>query len=186
MRVQALFLISLVVCNQLRAQESLNIAIVGGAANRLYVDQKVRVDPVVEVDDDQGKPVEGASVIFTLPARGPSGSFESGGQELRVITDAKGRAAAHGMRANKLKGSYEITVNASYEGRTGTAKIEETNVKAPRSGGAFGVSTRTWVFLALGALAIAGGIIAAKELKGGANPNVLTATPGVPVVGGPK
>lgn len=187
MKFPSVFLVSLIVSSLLHAQDTtLRIAVIAGEGSRQYAGQKVRVDPAVEVDDENGKPVEGAPVIFTLPASGPSGAFESGGPSLRVLTDAQGRATAPGIRLNHLMGPFVITVNASSEGRTGTAVIHEIIAKPPKSSGAFGISTRTWVFVGLGLLVIAGGIVAAKELKGGRNTNVLTATPGTPVVGGPQ
>lgn len=187
MRTPSVFLIALLVSSLLSAQDNaLRISVIAGEDSRQYAGQKVHVEPTVEVDDATGKPVPDAPVIFTLPASGPGGLFESGGPSLRVTTDAQGRAVAHGIKLNKLMGPFAITVNASSDGRSGTATIHETSVRPPRSNGAFGISTRTWVFLGLGLLVIAGGIVAAKELKGGRNTNVLTATPGTPVVGGPQ
>lgn len=186
MKAQALFLVSLLFTNLLHGQEStLNIAVIAGAAGREVINQKVRVDPVVQVEDETGKPVAGAQVIFALPDSGPGGVFENGGPRLSVLTDADGKAVARGIRANHLTGPFDIKVTASLEGRTGTATISETNIRPPRSNGAFGISTRTWILVGLGLVVIAGGIIAAKKLTGGRNPNVLTATPGTPVVGGP-
>lgn len=188
MKAQSLFLVSLLLTNLARAQEEapLRIAVIAGEGARQYINQLVHVEPVVEVDDEHGKPVEGATVVFTLPIQGPGGAFPSGGQTLNVTTDAQGRATAHGMRTNRVPGPFTIRVSAIYQGRSGSAAIGETNVRARRSAGAFGVSTRTWVLVGLGLVVIAGGIVAAKELRPGRNTNVLTATPGTPTVGGPQ
>jgi hypothetical protein len=188
MKAQSVFLITLLFTNLLRAQEpALHVTVVAGEGSRQIVSQKSRVDPAVQVEDEKSKPVEGAAVVFTLPSQGPGGSFDNGSKMLTVTTDAQGRATAHGISVNRLKGRFEIRVTASYQGRTANATIAEMNVThAPHAGGAFGVSTRTWVYAGLVLLAIGGGIFAYKEFKPGPNPNVLTATPGTPTVGGPQ
>jgi hypothetical protein len=187
MKALSVFLVTLLFTDLLRAQEpALRIAVVAGQSARQNINQKVRVEPVVEVDDEKGKPVEGAEVVFTLPNQGPGGTFENGSKMLTVTSDAQGRATARNFRVNRLKGPFEIRVTASDHGRTGTAAIAQTSVAHVRSGGAFGISTKTWVIVTLSVLAIAGGIVAAKQFKSGPNPNVLTATPGTPTVGGPK
>jgi hypothetical protein len=187
MKALSVFLVTLLFTDLLRAQEpALRIAVVAGQSARQNINQKVRVEPVVEVDDEKGKPVEGAEVVFTLPSQGPGGTFENGSKMLTVTTDAQGRATARAFRVNRLKGAFDIRVTASDHGRTATAAIAQTSVNHVRSGGAFGISTKTWVIVTLSVLAIAGGIVAAKQFKSGPNPNILTATPGTPTVGGPK
>lgn len=187
MKVQSAFLALLLFTNLLRGQEpALNIAVLTGDGAKEAASQKLHIDPSVQVNDEHGKPVEGASVAFTLPSQGPSGMFENGTHILTVSTDASGRAIAHGIKLNDLTGEFTIRVSASYQGRTASAGIAVTSVHISRSNGMLGVSTKTWVIVGLCAVAIAGGIVAYKELKPGPNPNILTATPGIPVVGGPQ
>jgi hypothetical protein len=188
MKAQSIFLVFLLFTNLLRAQEpSLHIAVVAGEGVRQQISEKVRIDPAVQVQDQSGKSIEGAAVVFTLPSSGPGGTFENGSHSLTVTTDPQGRAIAHGLHLNRLKGPFDIQVAATYQNMNATATISQisvTNVK--KSTGPFGVSTKTWVLVGLGVLVIAGGIVAYKQFKPGPNPNILTATPGVPVVGGPK
>jgi hypothetical protein len=69
----------------------------------------------VEVTDETGKPVEGASVSFHLPEDGPGGTF---GNELRTdvtVTDARGRANLHTMQLNRTPGRFAIRIVASKE-----------------------------------------------------------------------
>ncbi len=185
MRAQAVFLITLLFTNLMQAQETLRIAVVAGNSARQYIQQKVHTEPVIEVDDEKGTPVDGASVEFILPNEGPGGTFENGGKILRATTDNHGRATMTGLRMNHLPGPFTVRVTANSEGRSGSGTIAQISVKGNHSGGAFGISTRTWVLAILGIVVIAGGIIAAKRLTSGHNPNILTATPGTPVVGGP-
>jgi hypothetical protein len=187
MKVQSLFLVCLVFSNLLRGQEPpIQISIVAGEGISQIINQKGRVDPVVQVQETTGKPIEGAQVVFSLPNTGPGGVFANGSKSMTVDTDAQGRATGQGLVLNRLKGTFDIQVTASYQGRTASVSISQKSVARVRSAGAFGVPTKTWVIAGFCLLAIAGGIVAAKELRSGANPNVLTATPGVPTVGGPQ
>jgi hypothetical protein len=188
MKAQSLFLVCVLFANLLRGQEpALRVTVVAGEGTSYKINQKVSVDPVVQVQDENGKPIEGASVVFSLPTQGPGGTFENASKTLTVATDPQGRAAAHGIQANRLKGAFDIHVTASYQDRSGAVTIGERNVtRERRTAGAFGVSTKTWVIAGLVLVAIAGGIVAFKELRSKGNGNVITATPGVPVVGGPQ
>jgi hypothetical protein len=188
MKLQSLFLVFLLFTNLLRAQEpTLHIAVIAGEGARQQISEKVRVEPAVQVQDQTGKSIEGAAVVFTLPSSGPGGTFENGSHSLTVSTDVQGRAIAHGIHLNRLKGPFDIHVAATFENLSATAEISQISVTSvKRSSGPFGVSTKTWVLVGLGAILIAGAIIGAKQLRGGPNPNILTAAPGVPVVGGPK
>ena len=188
MKALSLFLVSLLAIDSIHAQEAgLRLRVIAGQGARSKVNQSDSVDPVVEVDDDRGRPVEGASVQFTLPQQGPSGRFDNGSKTMTVTTDARGRATAPGIRVNRLKGNFQIQVAATYQGRSATAAIAQTNIsRNPQSRGWFGFTTKQWVVAGLVVAAIAGGILAAKELRGGNNGNVVTATPGTPTVGGPQ
>jgi hypothetical protein len=193
MKAQSILLVSLLFMNLLRAQEpTLHITVVAGEGvthnvTQLEKEKKGRFDPIVQVDDANGKPVQGASVAFTLPSQGPGGTFANSNPTILVTTDPHGRAVARGILVNKLTGPFSIHVTASYQGRTANATISQTTISATvRATGPFGVSDRTWVIAGVVLLAIGGGVFAAKSLKSGSNGNVLTATPGVPVVGGPQ
>ncbi len=189
MKALSLFLVCLLYTNLLRGQEStLHLAVVAGDGAKHNVHEKFRIQPVVQVTDENDKPIQGATIVFTLPSKGPGGTFEHGRHTLTLNTDAQGRAGAYGIQLNKKLGPFKIDVTASYQGQTATASIAQTSIvgaKKPGSG-PFGISNRTWVLLGLGALLIAGAIVAAHNLKSRPNPNVLTGTPGTPTVGGPK
>src|SRR5438094_10485301 len=61
-------------------------------------------DPVVQVVDPSGEPVAGAAVTFLLPASGPGATFGDGSLSVTVPTDARGMAAARGLRPDRLVG----------------------------------------------------------------------------------
>jgi hypothetical protein len=188
MKAQSLFLVCLLFTNLLRGQDSaFHLTVVAGDGAKHNIHEKFRIQPVVQVTDENDKPIQGATIVFTLPSKGPGGTFEHGRHSLTLNTDAGGRAGAYGIQLNKKLGSFKIDVTASYQGQTASASIAQTSITGTKkSAGAFGISTKTWVLVGLGALLIAGAIVAAHNLKSGPNPNVLTATPGVPTVGGPQ
>ncbi len=191
MKALSIVLVSLVFMNLLRGQEpGLHVTVVAGEGvthNITQIEKKGRYDPVIQVEDENGKPIQGASVVFALPAQGPGGTFENSTATLVVTTDAHGRAVARGIRLNKLTGSFNIRITASYQGRSANASISQTTISAViRANGPFGVSTKSWVITGLTLLAIGGAVFAYKDLKSGANSNTITATPGTPVVGGPQ
>ncbi|MEI9975372.1 MAG: hypothetical protein WDO73_26885 [Ignavibacteriota bacterium] len=69
----------------------------------------------VEVTDETGKPVEGASVSFHLPEEGPGGAFGNGLRTDVTVTDARGRANLHTMQLNRTVGRFAIRIVASKE-----------------------------------------------------------------------
>ena len=89
----------------------LNLVIVegDGAINNLR--QRTVREPIVQVEDENHKPVAGASVVFLLPSRGAGGTFGNGTHSLTVVTDQQGRAIARGFEPNTVKGQYQIQVS---------------------------------------------------------------------------
>ena len=79
-------------------------------------------EPVVRVLDDSARPVSGATVTFTIVSpnpNGPGATFGADSKTLRVTTDARGDAVAHGLRPNQVAGGpYAIQVQAQKTGMT--------------------------------------------------------------------
>lgn len=103
-----------------------------GAINNIK--QRTAREPIVEVQDENHRPVAGALVLFALPRTGPSGTFANGATTLRVTTDAQGRAAARGLRPNNISGQFEIAVSASFAGLTAALVVRQVNTPAGVSG----------------------------------------------------
>src|SRR5439155_25966239 len=82
----------------------------------------------VMVTDSNNQPVTGATVVFTAPGSGPSGTFANGAQSLTVFTD-DGRASAVEYHPNSISGEYQIQVRAEYLGRIAFAKVRQRNVE---------------------------------------------------------
>jgi len=158
------------------APGKLNIDIVEGEDAINNIRLRTAREPIVEVTDENHKPIAGALVLFTLPGSGPSGEFANGAQTLSVVTDAQGRAIATGFRPNTIPGRFEIRVNASYRGATAERRIRQRNAKPGLSTGA-----KAAIIGAI-LMAAAAGIAIGLTRSGGSTPTVITAGP--PTVGG--
>jgi hypothetical protein len=192
------FLVVLVLLNMLRAPawaqqpaSGLRIVIVEGDGAINNIRQRVNREPIVQVEDENRKPVAGAAVLFFLPEQGPSGTFANGSRMLMVVTDSKGQARASGIRPNDQSGPVQLRVTASFQGLTASAVISQTNVAgaaAAASTGGLSVTAKILIIVGIAAGATAGGIIATHN--SGSGPAPPTSTPiglssGTPTVGGP-
>jgi hypothetical protein len=180
----------------LRAEQAeppaqLNIVIVEGEGAVNNLRQRVVREPIVRVEDQNHKPVAGATVSFLLPGNGAGGTFANGAKLLTATTDANGQAVARGIKANNVAGQYQIHVTASLGAVTATAVISQANaaVAAVAGGAAAGaaISTKLIVVLAIvGAAAAAGAAVAVT--RGGSTsttPPTTALSPGTPSVGAP-
>jgi hypothetical protein len=149
----------------------LNIVVVTGegALNRTH--EKVAQPPQIRVEDQDRKPVEGATVAFTLPSSGATGEFDSGGKTATVLTDEKGMATVRGIKLNDTAGKLEILVNAAYRGQSANAVVTQfsTSPNGPHHG------SGKWILLVA---AVAGGGGAAAVLATRKSSNSFTSSPG--------
>jgi hypothetical protein len=171
------------------APAKLNIVIVEGEGAINNVRQRTAREMIVQVEDENHRPIAGAAVLFMLPDSGPSGVFANGGRTLQVTTGSDGRAAAKGLRVNNVHGKFQVQVQATFEGVTATATITQVNavITAAAAGG---VSGKLIAILAIAGGAAAVGVVAATR-SGGGTPSTppaspTTITPGTPSVGGPQ
>jgi hypothetical protein len=184
-----LFLIALLLLNfsgvPVRGQTptSLQIVIVEGEGAINNVKQRVNREPIVQVEDENHKPIAGAAVIFFLPNQGSGGTFANGTTSLTTTTNAQGQAVARGIRFNNQAGTMQIRVAASFAGQTASAIITQTNVLgAAASGGSAGGMSLTTKLLIIGA--IVGGGVAAGVIVGTRGISTTT-TPGTTITPGP-
>lgn len=168
----------------------INLVIVEGEGAINNVRQRTAREPIVQVEDENRKPVAGAAVVFSLPSQGAGGTFASGSHTMTVMTDSRGRAIARGFRPNNVEGQFQIRVNASINGQTASAAITQTNALAAAAVGgaaAAGISAKLLaVLVAVGAAAVTGGVVAATRDgdSGTATPTTVSAGPNT--VGAPR
>jgi hypothetical protein len=172
---------------------ALKIVVVQGEGAVNNVRARTATQPVVEVRDENDKPVEGAEVVFQLPAAGPGGVFHGWMRNQTARTNAQGQAAASGFTPNEEAGRFNIKVTATTGKRTGTAVIAQSNAVNGTGSGAQAKKSRKHLWIAIGviaAAAIVGGAVAASrgddDGPSGATANPVTITPGPVTVGNPR
>lgn len=177
-----------------RAQESssasaprLVVTILDGEGALNDIRQRTAREPIVEVDDENHRPVAGAAVLFTLPGSGPSGVFPGGAQTFSTVTDSAGRAVAHGLRPNTIQGSYNIQVKVTYNGQSAQTMIHQQNITGENSAAehaahAAGLKT---VLIVVASAAAAGTVAVIVATRGGGS-SPTTISPGPPTVGAPS
>jgi len=178
------------------AQETglkLNLVIVEGDGAINNIRQRTAREPIVQVEDQNHKPIAGAAVVFTLPENGAGGTFAGGAHSLTVMSDSQGRAVARGFRANKNEGQYQMHVNASFAGQTAVATISMTNALVAGAAGAAaagGISAKLLAVIIIAGAAAAGGAAYAATRSGGGSSTAASSpvsiTPGTGTVGPPR
>ena len=174
-------------------EHTLNLVIVEGDGAINNIRQRTAREPIVQVEDENHKPVAGAAVIFLLPERGAGGTFADGSHSLTVITNAQGRASARGIHLNSVQGQFQIAVTATSNGLTATATISQSIAVGAAAGAggagvAAGLSAKAIVIIVVAAAAAAGGAAYAATHSGGNNAATAagtTITPGTGTVGPP-
>lgn len=142
--------------------------------------------PVVEIRDQNEFPVEGATVVFTLPEGGAGGVFPAKQTVFTTRSDAKGQASAP-LMANGIAGKFEIKVKATLGARTGEAVIHQSNSLGEYSGPYIPPVPmyKKWPFWAIVGAGATGAIIAIVLTMDSSPAGGVTITPGGPVVGPP-
>jgi hypothetical protein len=174
------------VSNAPPTSEGLNLLVLEGqgAVNDIRMPKAMTL--VIEVRDDNYRPLEGAAVDFQLPPKGPSGSFDGELRNKQVVTNVQGQAAAV-FTPNTERGRFTIQTKASFGARTGMASIMQRNGQ-PES--------PTWInrhktLMILIAAGVAGGATAAVLRTGGGSSSAsskptVTITSGIPTFGSPQ
>jgi hypothetical protein len=174
---------------------TLSLVIVEGDGAINNIRQRTAREPIVQVQDENHKPVAGAAVVFLLPEHGAGGTFADGSHTLSVITNSSGRAAAHGIHLTSVQGSFQIQVSASFQGVTTSTVITQSVAVAAAGAGAAGgavagvaISAKVIVIIAIVAAAAAGGAVIATHTGGSSTPAATgtTISPGTGTVGPPS
>ena len=163
------------------------------------LEHKVMAPLVVQVLDQNDKPVQGAEVVFRFPSSGPGAAFADGKLTQSVRANGTGEAAAMHWMANSQVGSFEVHVTATYGNEIGEATVRMSNVASVAPGVNISASqtvgvkkshwySPTWVKIALIAGAAGAGVGIWLGLRGGGHATTtapITVTPGSPSVGAP-
>lgn len=168
------------------AQDGLQVRVLAGDGGINNIDDRVVVEPIVEVQDAQGKPVPKARVTFSAPSSGPSVTFFGASHTAQMTTDDSGRAQATGMTPNTEPGAFSINVEAEHEGAVARAVITQTNT-FPMTEGAPKKKKMGWKLLTLVGVGVAAGIaIAVLSGDGDAETTPTSVGVGGVSVGAPR
>jgi len=113
------------------AQASLSVHVLAGEGAINNIENRVSVEPMVEVRDAEGRPVPKAVVTFRSPAEGPSVTFFGASRTTTLTTDEGGRARAAGITPNAAEGAFQIDVTAEHAGQSAESVINQANAYSP-------------------------------------------------------
>jgi hypothetical protein len=168
--------------------KQLNISILEGEGAINNIRQRTAREAIVQVEDENHKPVAGAAVTFFLADHGASGVFSNGSRSMTVLTDNSGRAAMRGIVPNKVAGKMEIRVTARLGNLNANAVITQQNAAGAAAAGSAAISGKVIALIVVVAAAAAAGIVLATRSGGSstpATPPAVVITPGTPSVGHP-
>ena len=177
---------------------SLKVTALAGNHEANDLERALMAPLVVQVLDQNDRPVEGAEVVFRFPLNGPGATFRGGNTSQTVHTNGQGQAAAQNWMANNQLGTFDVRVTASYGNQLGEATVSMTNAakvaEESKKGnrGSRGQKQASWysskwvkVALVAGVAAAVTGIVLATTGGGGSSSSsTVTITPGSPTVGG--
>jgi hypothetical protein len=167
-----------------RAQDlspaGLNIVVVEGEGLVNHAREHAVHEPIVRVEDENHKPVAGASVVFTLPTEETTGVFANGSQTYIATTDRNGLAAGKGMRLNLVSGKLVIHVTASYRSLAARATINQTNEGVAGAKSSTGSGHGKLVAILVVVAAAAGGGAYYATHRNGTSPTSATSTTAPP------
>lgn len=171
----------------------LTITILEGDNAIVNVRQRVSREAIVQVEDENHKPVGGAIVTFLTPSDGPSATFMNGSHTITATTDVQGRVVMRGITSNKVAGKFDMKVTATKNGKSTSVIMSQTNVMAAAAA-AGGISAKALgILLGVGGAAAVGIAVGLAGGKGNTTPTpvppastAVTLQPGTPVIGPPR
>lgn len=166
---------------------TLKIVILEGEDVSNNIKQRTAREPIVQVEDENHKPVAGAAVLFSIDSQGgqAGASFLNGASTFSGYTDANGQIHAQGFHPNSHVGQFHINVTASKGPLSTRAQISQTNVAAAATAaGITGFVASHILLVSIGAAAIVatGVSVGLVETQG----NGTTITTGTGTVGAPQ
>ncbi|HLH41596.1 MAG TPA: hypothetical protein VKV74_01325 [Bryobacteraceae bacterium] len=158
----------------------LNIRIIEGQGQKYALGSRATRGVTIEVTDDLGKPVQGATVTFRLPDQGAGGVFSNGSKTEVATSQADGRAQVWGMQWNRTPGPFEIRIAAvkgeAHAGAVCPLSLAEASDVTPSKAVSSGHFGHKWLWIALGAGAAAGAGVAVRGMTNSSSPAVVNTT----------
>ena len=175
--------------------KNLKLLVLAGNGEMNDLERRVMASLVVQVLDQNDRPVEGAEVVFLFPLNGPGATFLGGKTSQTVRTTGTGEAAAVNWMANGEVGAFEVHVTATYGNEVGETTVKMSNVTRIVEGAKRGAKQAHWYSPTWVKIAVIGGVAGAVAgiilaTRGGSHSSTsstvpITVTPGSPTVGHP-
>ena len=115
------------VCPCAHLAAALHIQVVRGNGNN-NVYGRLGQSILLSVSDDAGKPVKGATVIFSSVDIGPSVDFGGDARAAQAETDERGTASGPSLRPVGGNGSVQVGVLVEKDGETANAVVYQMNL----------------------------------------------------------
>ena len=168
----------------------LKIVVLQGEGARNSIRSRSATSPVVEVRDEADKPVNGAEVVFQLPASGAGGVFNGWMRTQTVRTNSQGQAASSGLTPNDEAGRFNIRVTAQHGGSNASVVIAQSNINGSGGSSNGSSSKKAWIWVGvIAAAALAAGIAVAATNDSEPDATAVTPVtiqPGAIAVAGPR
>ena len=168
---------------------ALQIAILEGEDVSNNIKERTAREPIVQVTDENHKPVAGAVVLFTVTTQsGHAGaSFLNGAKTYQGTTDAEGKVTARGFHPNGHTGQFHVNVTASKVNLSARSTIAQMNVAAASASATSGtipgfIATHVVLVSAVVSGAVVGGVVAGAVVNVN---NSTTIAAGTGTVGAP-
>lgn len=162
------------------APKSLHIVILDGEGALNNIRERTAREPIIQVEDENHKPVSEAAVVFLIHG-GNNGASASFGNSLSFATKTgpDGKAQTQGLQVGQTPGSFTITVTATVGSLVAESVIHQSNAitaltvasKMPNAGhgatathgGIFGVSKTVAVIVAGAVVGTVVGVVVATN-----------------------
>jgi hypothetical protein len=174
---------------QADAPKKLNILILKGDGAINNIKSRTARETIIEVRDENNKPVAGAAVFLQFPSSGASVTTSTGASSLSGQTNALGQFRVSGLKPNGQSGKFNIDVRARV-GQAGAPQavgqvvIAQSNAIA--AGAAISGSTLGILAAAAAAAATIGVVVANNSGGGTAARPTVGLNPGNPSAGPPR
>jgi len=191
--------LAMLACSTIQAQmvktgaeggpQKLIITILDGEGALNNIRQRDAREPVVQVTDENHKPVAGVALLFLIHdgAKGASANF-NGASSFATTTGPDGVAKTTGLQVGRTPGTYTITVTATLGAIVATTVIHQGNIISalnspsdPSNGGSSSTGAQHGILhmgktakYVAGSVAVAGGLIAVVVVTQGGKSTSLT------------
>ena len=170
-------------------RETLKVYVLEGQGAVFEIQRGLPPMTVVEVHDENDRPIERADVLFRILPGSPGAAFANNQATSKTRTNAQGQAQLTGLIPPSAPGPLSIVVTATIANRMGSVTIRQTGVlnmaDAPKPVSKNFFVRHKWPLIIAGSVGLGAGVYFGTRGSSTA-PTTVTIGTGVVTVGGPK